>query len=112
MLPMEQETMALLGGGFGIVMSISFVFVILLWIKGRKEVYRSAFGWVIAHFVVFSAAVACCLKAIGTRPTHPSMASEGNSLWLGIGGVLWAASMLILLGAIAAFTARDTHRGE
>ncbi|WP_159882777.1 hypothetical protein [Paenibacillus puerhi] len=103
MLPMEQETMSLLVIGYAIVMGIAFVFVSLLWIKGRKEVYASTFGWVLAHFLMFTAAVVCCLIAIGSRPEHPAMASEANSLWLGVGGVLWAVSMLCLLAAVSAF---------
>ncbi|SDB99723.1 hypothetical protein SAMN02799630_05869 [Paenibacillus sp. UNCCL117] len=106
MLPMEQETMELLVIGYAIVMGIAVVFVSLLWIKERKEVYASAFGWMLAHFLVFTAAVACCLTAIGSRHEQQAMASEANSLWLGAGGVLWAAAMLCLLAAVSAFTAR------
>ncbi|MDQ0887827.1 riboflavin transporter FmnP [Paenibacillus sp. V4I9] len=110
MLPMEQETMGMLVGGFVIVMGLSFLFVILLWIKQRKSIYRSAFGWIIAHMIIFSIAVTCCLNAIGTKPLHSSMASESNSLWLGVGGVLWASSMLPLLAGIVRFSTREDSK--
>ena len=91
-------------------MGVSFFFVLFLWIKERKAIYQSAFGWVIAYFIIFSLAVICCLRAIGTKPLHPTMASEGNSLWLGVGGVLWAISMLCLLAGIVSFSTRERLR--
>lgn len=103
---MEQETMSMLVLGFYTVMGVSFLFVVLLWIRERKSEYRSAFGWIVAHLIIFSSAVLCCLKAIGTKPLHPTMASESNSLWLGIGGVLWAISMILFLGGIVSFCNR------
>ncbi|KQX50207.1 hypothetical protein GC098_07465 [Paenibacillus sp. LMG 31458] len=106
MLPMEQETIGMLVVGFCIVMGVSFLFVVLLWAKERKSEYRSAFGWMIAHLIIFSSAVSCFLKAISNRPLHPAMASEGNSLWLGIGGVLWAISMILFLAGIVSFCTR------
>ncbi|KFZ41997.1 hypothetical protein CS060_11395 [Anoxybacillus flavithermus] len=96
-LPLEEEVMNMLIGGFSTVMFITIVMVIFLW--RRNQAQRSAFFWIFLHFVSFSIAVYLALKAISFGINHP-MSSEEISLLLGESGALWAGSMICLLVGI------------
>ncbi|MFC4101965.1 hypothetical protein [Paenibacillus xanthanilyticus] len=104
MLPMEAETMGMLTIGFWTVMSAMFIVVFLLLLRDR----RLEMLWILAHLIMLALAVQCYLRAIGNR-VHPIMASESNSWWLGIGGVLWAVSMFLLLGGIVSLATVSIH---
>lgn len=101
-MPMEQETMGMLIGGFSIIMGIAFIVVILLMFSKKRKPFRVAYGLVIGFFMFFSWAVSQALNAITFDVNHP-MASEEISLRLGIAGVLWAVSMFFLLFGLINF---------
>jgi hypothetical protein len=102
-MPMEQETMGMLIGGFSIIMGIAFIVVILLMFSKKRKPFRVAYGLVIGFFVFFSWAISQALNAITFDVNHP-MASEEISLRLGIAGVLWAVSMFFLLFGLINFS--------
>ncbi|MFE8697543.1 hypothetical protein ACFYKT_14465 [Cytobacillus sp. FJAT-53684] len=102
-MPMEQETMGMLTGGFSIVIGITFIVVILLFFSKRQKPFRMAYGLVIGYLVFFSWAVNQALNAISFDVNHP-MASEEITLRLGVAGVLWAISMLFFVLAIIKFS--------
>jgi hypothetical protein len=102
-MPMEQEMMGLLIGGFSIVMGITFIFVLLLLLSKKRKSYRVAYGLVMCHLILFSLAVYQALRAINFDVDHP-MASEEISLRLGITGGLWAISMLFLILGLIKFS--------
>ncbi|GCD84287.1 hypothetical protein [Parageobacillus thermoglucosidasius] len=96
-LPLEEEVMNMLIGGFSTIMFIAIITVIFLW--RRNHAQRAAFLWILVHFVSFSIAVYLALKAISFDINHP-MSSEEISLLLGESGVLWGGSMICLLVGI------------
>jgi hypothetical protein len=102
-MPMEQETMGMLIGGFSTIMGISFIVVLLLLFSKKGKSYRMAYGLVIGYLVFFSWAVSQALKAISLDVNHP-MATEEISLKLGIAGVLWAISMVFLVLGLMKFS--------
>jgi hypothetical protein len=102
-MPMEQETMGMLIGGFSIIMGIAFIVVLLLMFSKKRKPFRVAYGLVIGFFVFFSWAISQALNAISFDVNYP-MASEEISLRLGIAGVLWAVSMLFLLFGLISFS--------
>lgn len=102
-MPMEQETMGMLIGGFSIIMGITFIVVLLLLFSKKRKSFRMAYGLVMGHLVFFSWAVSQALNAISFDVIHP-MASEEISLRLGITGVLWAISMVFLVLGLIKFS--------
>lgn len=102
-MPMEQETMGMLIGGFSMIMGIAFIVVLLLMFSKKRKPFRLSYGLVIGFFIFFSWAISQALHAINFDVNHP-MASEEISLRLGIAGVLWAVSMLFLLLALIKFS--------
>ena len=110
-MPMEQETMGMLIGGFSIIMGIAFIVVILLMFSKKRKPFRVAYGLVIGFFVFFSWAFSQALNAISFDVNHP-MASEEISLRLGIAGVLWAVRMLFLLFGLINFSSISKNTVE
>ena len=102
-MPMEQETMGMLIGGFSIIMGIAFIVVLILMFSKKRQSFRVAYAYVIGYFSLFTWATSHILNAISFVLNHP-MASEEISLSLGITGVLWAISMLFLLVGIIKFS--------
>jgi hypothetical protein len=102
-MPMEQETMSMLIGGFSIIMGVAFIIALLLMFSKKRKPFRLAYGLVIGSFIFFSWAISQALHAINIDVNHP-MASEEVSLRLGVTGVLWAVSMLFLLLGLIKFT--------
>lgn len=100
-MPLEEEVLGMLIGGFCIVMSVAIILTVLLWIRNKDN--HGSFFWTILHFILFSIATYFCLKALSFDYNHP-MASEENSLRLGIAGVIWSISIACLLLAIYNFT--------
>ena len=108
-MPMEEETMGMLVGGFSIIMGIAFIVVLVLMFSEKRKSYRMAYGLVVGFFIFFSWAVSQALQAISFDFNH-QMASEEISLRLGIAGVLWAVSMIFLLFGLIhfSFTRKNT----
>lgn len=102
-MPMEQETMDMLIGGFSIIMVLAFIVVILLMFSKKRSSFKVAYGLVIVSFIFCSCAISQLLNAMTFDFNHP-MASEEISLRLGIAGVLWAVSMLFLLFGLTNFS--------
>jgi uncharacterized membrane protein YczE len=98
-MPMEQETMGMLIGGFSIIMGIAFIVVLVLMFSKQRQHFRMAYGFVIGYFIFFTWAISHGFNAINFDVNH-LMASEEISLSLGIAGVLWAISMLFLVMGI------------
>ncbi|WP_051529940.1 hypothetical protein [Anoxybacteroides tepidamans] len=95
-MPMEQETLGMLIGGFSLVMGISFIIVFRLFLSRARKPLRIVYGFILAYFIFFSSAVVKTLEAIMFDVNH-LMASEEISWRLGTAGVLWAISMVFLL---------------
>ncbi|NNV06133.1 hypothetical protein [Geobacillus sp. C56-T2] len=93
-LPMEEEVMELLVGGFSVVMLIAITTVVFLWRKYRAR--RSAFLWITAHFLLHAVAAYLAWRITGFDLTDVQ-ASEEISLLLGQAGVAWGAGMICLL---------------
>jgi hypothetical protein len=102
-MPMEQETIGLLVGGFLIIMGITFLIVLLQLFSKKRKSFRTAYGLVLCYLILFSFAVYQVLRAIRFDVSHP-MASEEISLRLGMAGVLWAVSMLFLVLVLIKFS--------
>lgn len=100
-MPMEQETVGLLVGGFSLVVGAMVLVTLFLWMKNRGN--NVAYVSVIGHFILLSIALAVFLKAITFNVDHP-MASEEISLRMGVSGVVWAGSMLALLVGLIGFS--------
>ncbi len=108
-MPLEQETIGMLIGGFSIIMGITFFVVLLLFFSKKRKPFRMAYGLVIGYLVFFSWAVGQAFNAISFDVNHP-MASEEISLRFGIAGVLWTISMLFLVLGLMKFSfSKKTH---
>lgn len=105
-MPLEQEVIGMLTGGFSIVMGIAILTILVLWLKNKNN--SSGYVWTLFHFLFFSAAIYFGLKAISFDYNHP-MASEEISLQLGISGVIWAISMICLVIGIFNFSKTRKH---
>lgn len=100
-MPMEQETLGLLVGGFSSVFGIMVLTTLLLW--HRSSTNNTAYAAVLAHFLFLSIALYFLLKAITFNVDHP-MASEEISLRFGISGIIWSLSMVCLLIGLIKFS--------
>lgn len=105
MMPLEQEVPNLLISGFILIILIITISTIVLWT--RNKVNRVAYIMVSLHLVLLSIAFYFFMNAVTLELdyNHP-MASEENSLQLGIAGVFWTLSMLSLLMAIFKFSTK------
>jgi uncharacterized membrane protein len=102
-MPMEQETMGLLIGGFSFIIGVTFIIVLLLFFSKKRKPFRIAYTLIIVFLLFFSLAASQAIKAISFDINHP-MASEEISLHLGISGVLWSISMLFLVLGLIKFS--------
>ncbi|OCA84137.1 hypothetical protein A8F94_15555 [Bacillus sp. FJAT-27225] len=100
-MPLEQEVMGLLIGGFTIVMGIAMIAVLYLLIKEKSKGHF----WIVMHLLLVSVSVYFALKGLAFDYNHP-MASEEISLLIGISGVVWAFSMICLVAACFIFPRR------
>lgn len=100
-MPLEEEVIGLLIGGFSIIMGIAFLTVLFLCIRNKGN--RAAYLWTLLHLLFFSIAANFALKAISFDYNYP-MASEEISLQIGISGVVWTLSMLCLIVGIFHFS--------
>ena len=101
-MPLEQEVMGLLIGGFSGIMVISIFIILLIWVH--------AFGyiWILMHLLLVSGAVYFALNAFAFDYQHP-MASEEISLRIGVSGAIWGLSMVCLIIAIFFFSKVKNH---
>jgi hypothetical protein len=106
-MPMEQETMGMLIGGFSIIIGVTFIIVLVLLFSKSRRPFRLAYTLVILFLMFFSWSVGQALKAISFDVNHP-MASEEISLRLGISGILWAISMFFLILGLIKFSFTKT----
>ncbi|MGP4039217.1 hypothetical protein ACTWP4_04810 [Gracilibacillus sp. D59] len=104
-MPLEQEVMGMLIGGFSTVIGITILVTIFLWIRNKS----SGYIWTLLHLILLSVAIYFALKAVNFNYDHP-MASEEISLLIGISGFLWAVSMLCLVVALFRFSKRRLNK--
>lgn len=102
-MPMEQETMGLLTGGFTVIMAITFIVVLSLLFLKKNRPFRVAYGFIVGFLVFFSLAIYQALQTLRFDINHP-MASEEISLRLGVAGLLWAVSMLFFVAGLLGFS--------
>lgn len=93
-MPMEQETLGLVVGGFSVVLSLMILATLYLWFKNKSN--NVAYISVLSHLVLLSTAIFFLVKAISFDFDHP-MASEEISLRIGLSGIIWTASMICLV---------------
>ncbi|MFC3039666.1 hypothetical protein ACFOGI_05325 [Virgibacillus xinjiangensis] len=103
-MPLEQEVMGLLIGGFSIVMGVAILVTVFLWMKNKNN--TPGYIWTLLHLLLVSVAVYFALEGIAFDYNHP-MASEEISLQIGISGVVWAFSMLCLVIALFSFSKKE-----
>lgn len=90
-MAMEAEVLPLLKFGFGIILIIISLVVIALLLKYK----RSGYGWVFAHLLLFTWACWGWIELLEKGRTGV-MASEENSLDIGMIGIIWTVSMICL----------------
>lgn len=102
-MPLESEIPYLLTIGFIAIILIVVISTIALWV--RHKVKSSAYIMVFLHLLLLSTAFYFLMNAITLDLDYNlPMASEENSLQIGIAGVLWALSMFSLMAAIFKFS--------
>ena len=102
-MPLEQEVPNLLTTGFIAIILILTISTIVLWIRNKGN--STAYIMVSMHLLLLSSAFYFFMNAITLELdyNHP-MASEENSLQIGIASVFWTLSMLSLLVALFKFS--------
>ncbi|TCJ01976.1 hypothetical protein [Cytobacillus praedii] len=88
----------MLNWGFGIVMAIQFIFLVVLW-TNRKFDVRS-FVYLLIYLVLFAFAGYHLLISMNTFEYPTGMGSEKASFNIAIAGILWTLSILFLLLSI------------
>ncbi|MCH7321518.1 hypothetical protein LZ480_06385 [Solibacillus sp. MA9] len=104
-MPLEQEVPNILTIGFITIILIFTLSTIALWIRSKGN--STAYSMVSLHLLLLTTAFYFFMNAITLDSNHP-MASEENSLQLGIAAVFWGLSMLSLLVAIFKFSSSST----
>lgn len=89
---MEEEVPGLLKMGFGSVIAIALVFMVVLWIKRRSGGY----GWLVAHLLFVSWALVGGFEVLDTRGDENASSAE-NSLKLAWSGFIWLIGMICFL---------------
>lgn len=100
-MPLEQEVLGLLIGGYATVMGGAMLFTLFLWIKKKDQ--GLGYGFTLLHMLLFSVALYFVIQAMSFDYHHP-MASEEISLQIGLAGIVWAVSMLFLVIGIYHFS--------
>ena len=105
-MTLEQDVPNLLIIGFISIILIITISTITLWIRNKEN--SAAYSMVSLHLLLLSIAFYFFMNVITLEldDNHP-MASEENSLQIGIAGVFWALSMLSLLVAIFKFSRKN-----
>ncbi|ANB60550.1 hypothetical protein [Anoxybacteroides amylolyticum] len=105
-LPMEEEVMDMLVGGFSFIMFIAVITIVYLWRNNRAQ--QVAFLWIFCHFFLLSIGVYFAFKAISFNLEH-AQASVEISLLLGKAGISWGAGMICLLIGVAKLANKPTQ---
>jgi len=100
-MPLEEGIFGLIIGSFSLVMVIAFNLILFLWLHKKNN--NSAYIWILLHLLFFSIAVYFLIKAISFDYENV-MASEENSLHLGIAGIIWTFSIVCLVLGIFKFS--------
>ncbi|WP_203248771.1 hypothetical protein [Sporosarcina beigongshangi] len=100
-MPLEEGILGMLMIGFSVVMGIAIIILLLLWFQKKNN--SSAYAWTLLHLLFFSVAAYFFLQALSFDYEHV-MASEENSLQLGIAGVIWFFSMVCLILGVFKFS--------
>ncbi|MBD0384694.1 hypothetical protein [Paenibacillus sedimenti] len=101
-MSMEAEVLPLLKFGFGIVMILISLVVIALLVKYK----RAGYGWIFVHLILFSWACWGWIELL-EKGRSGVMASEDNSLDIGMIGVIWAVSMVCM--SVGLIKLRPSH---
>ena len=105
-MPLEQEVPNILTIGFITIILILTISTIALWIRNKEN--STAYSVVLLHLLLLSIAFYFFMNAITLDLDYNQpMASEENSLQIGIAGVFWVLSMLSLLIAIFKFSKKN-----
>lgn len=83
---LEEEVLLFLRLGLFIVMVPTTIVVITLMMKHKKRGY----GWILAHFVLFSICALASIRILETRALTSSWYNSLSFAWIGI---VWAVSM-------------------
>ncbi|WP_431028903.1 hypothetical protein [Lysinibacillus sp. LZ02] len=102
-MPLEAEIPHLLTIGFIVIVCIFAISIITLWMKNKNN--GVAYTFILLHLVSLSCGFYFLMNAISPDLdyNHP-MASEENSMQIGIAGVFWFVSMMSLFISIFQFT--------
>ncbi|WP_077212466.1 hypothetical protein [Bacillus dakarensis] len=102
-MPLEQGVSNLLTLGFIFIVLVIGISTITLWVKNKRN--SAAYLFILVHLVLLSSAFIFFMNAISLDLdyNHP-MASEENSLQIGIASIFWALSMISLMVSIFKFT--------
>lgn len=102
-MPLEREMPNLFTIGFIAIILIFTISIFVLWIRNKEK--STAYILVLLHLLLLCIAFYFLMNAItlALDYNHP-MASEENSLQIGVAGVFWALSMLSLLVSIFKFS--------
>ena len=111
-MPLEEEIPLFLTVGFVAIILLFTICIITLWVrnKGNNTPYMMA----LLHLILLSTAFYFFMNAITELDYNHPMASEENSLQIGIASGFWALSMLSLLATIFQFAkiARKNNKLE
>ncbi|MBM7663106.1 hypothetical protein JOC85_003932 [Bacillus mesophilus] len=110
-MPMEEETIELVKTGSTIFIGLAIVITIFFWFKNRSKplIVHGAYLHLIGHFLLLSITIYSAIRTISfdvmleDGTIHP-MASEEVSLKLGVTGLIWAGSMMLLMVSIFMFS--------
>ena len=98
---LEQGTTTLIILGFFIILSIVFIWLILLFNKNNNR----GLLWFIPQLAMLILCLYFFISLINTSATVPTaMLSEENSLLIGCLGISWALSMLFMILGITSIT--------
>jgi len=102
-MPLEEELPMLLTTGFIAIILLFTICIITFWCRNKGE--NSPYIMGLLHLLLLSTAFYFFMNAITSEFDyyHP-MASEENSLQMGLASGFWALSMLSLLAAIYQFS--------
>lgn len=108
-MPLESEFLTLLTTGFIAIIALVTIVTLVLWLRCKNA--HAAYSMVLLHTVLLSIAFYFFVNVLSSPlPSTHAMASEENSLQLGIAAVCWAGSMVMLVMSIVLFS-KATKRG-
>lgn len=109
-MPLEQEVPALLQVGFYGIMLISFLSILIL--QRRYNTVKLTSFFVFLGLFTFAGFNLLRAINVGRRGVPDVMQSEEASMSIGVGGVFWAISMLVLINGIYQLIKESTAVSE